>query len=228
MVERLHRKRRGAYHHGDLERAMVEAAVHMIQEAGVPGLTLREVGARLGVSRTALYRHFDDKAALVARVAAEGFRLFHETLARAVAAAAADGGDPLQAMAGAYVDFALANRSHYETMFGGYLENWGRYPDLIEHADKAFGILLNTIRDEQRNGRIGPGDPVEIAEITWSLSHGIATLGAARHLTRTPTSVRDLAVMGCRFLQNGVLGEQAPKPSGPRSAEPEACKMIRR
>jgi AcrR family transcriptional regulator len=182
---------------------MVSAAVRMIRERGVEGLTLREVGARLGVSRTALYRHFDSKAALLARVAAEGFRLFHAALAGAASAAAADGSDVLQAMAAAYVEFALENQSHYETMFGGHLENWARYPDLIEHADAAFGVLLATIRGEQQSGRIGPGDPIEIAEVTWSLSHGIATLGAARHLGRTPTPLRDLAVMGCRFLEDG-------------------------
>ena len=57
----------------------------MIQKEGVQALTLRGVGARLGVSRTALYRHFDDKEALLARVASEGFKRFHEALAAAVA-----------------------------------------------------------------------------------------------------------------------------------------------
>jgi Tetracyclin repressor-like, C-terminal domain len=65
-------------------------------------------------------------------------------------------------------------------------------------------ILVDTIRGEQERGKIGPGDPIELAEITWSLSHGIATLGMARHLARTPTSIEDLAVLGCRFLEDGM------------------------
>ena len=50
-------------------RAMLHEAVRMIQAEGVEALTLRGVGERLGVSRTALYRHFSDKQALLAAVA---------------------------------------------------------------------------------------------------------------------------------------------------------------
>src|SRR5436190_11847866 len=90
-----------AYHHGDLERALVDTAVQMIQQEGVQALTLRGVGARLGVSRTALYRHFDDKQALLARVASEGVKTFHDALAAAAAKAEARRADPMPAMAAA-------------------------------------------------------------------------------------------------------------------------------
>src|SRR3954470_24824467 len=113
-----------AYHHGDLERALVDTAVRMIQKGGVQALTLRGVGARLGVSRTALYRHFDHKEALLARVASEGFKRFHEALAAAVADAATHHTDPLPAMAAAYVKFATLHPSHYQTMFSGVLTDW--------------------------------------------------------------------------------------------------------
>lgn len=204
MPTRLERKRRGAYHHGNLEPALVDAALRTIREEGVRALTLRGVGARLGVSRTALYRHFDDKSALLARVASEGFRLLHEALAGAIAQAAAERGDALQAMARAYVRFALENQPHYQTMFGGFLEDWSRYPDLVRHGEAAFNILVETIRREQQRKRIVPGDPVELAEITWSLTHGIATLAAARQLERTNTTVEDLAILGCRLLESGL------------------------
>ena len=194
------KKRR--YHHGDLERALVATAVDTIAREGVPALTLRSVGASVGVSRTALYRHFDDKAALLARVAEEGFRRLHAALTESLAAAA--GADPLPAMGEAYVRFARANPSHYQTMFGGFLADWGRYPDLIRIADAAFSLLADTIRDEQRRGRIGAADPIELAEITWAMSHGIATLGMARHLERTPTPAEALAAMASRYLTAGM------------------------
>jgi AcrR family transcriptional regulator len=197
--------KRRTYHHGDLERALVETAVETIQEEGVQALTLRSVGARVGVSRTALYRHFDDKAALVARVAEEGFRRLHAAL---TASLSASGVDPLPAMAEAYVRFARANPSHYQTMFGGFLSDWSRYPDLIRHADAAFAVLVDTIRDQQRLGTLDDRDPVELAEIAWSMSHGIATLGMARHLERTPTSVEALAAIASRYLRAGMREAQ--------------------
>jgi AcrR family transcriptional regulator len=193
-----------AYHHGDLERALVETAVQVIQDEGVQALTLRGVGARLGVSRTALYRHFDDKQALLARVAAEGFKRFHEALSAAKAAAAARRADPLPAMAAAYMHFALSHPSHYQTMFSGVLTDWTRYPELVRHGEAAFNVLLDTIRSEQQRGRIGRGDPLDLAEITWALSHGLATLGMAGQLQRTPAQLEDLAVLGCSILEHGL------------------------
>ena len=68
------RKRANRYHHGDLSRALVQEALRTIEKGGVGALTLRAVGTKLGVSRTALYRHFADKSALLAAVATEGFR----------------------------------------------------------------------------------------------------------------------------------------------------------
>src|SRR6266542_1478214 len=71
------------YHHGDLRRALLEEAVRTIRDDGVAALTLRAVGARLGVSRTALYRHFADKSALLNAVSEDGFRRLGDALERA-------------------------------------------------------------------------------------------------------------------------------------------------
>jgi AcrR family transcriptional regulator len=196
--------KRRRYHHGDLERALVEAAVATIRKNGLAALTLRSVGARVGVSRTALYRHFDGKAALLARVASDGFRRLHAALAQAAAAASAQRLDPLQTMAAAYVHFAFDNPSHYQTMFGGFHTDRTRYPDLIAHGDAAFTLLVDTIREEQERGKIRAGNPIELAEIAWSLSHGIAMLGLAEHLARTPAAVEELAAFGCRILEHGM------------------------
>lgn len=193
-----------AYHHGDLERALVDTAVRMIQEDGVQGLTLRGVGARLGVSRTALYRHFDDKQALLARVASEGFKRFHDALAAAVARAAAAQADPMAAMAAAYLRFARAHPSHYQTMFSGVLTDGHQDPELQQHGDAAFNVLLDAIRRGQAAGRIRAGDPVELAEITWALSHGIATLGMANQLPCPPAALEKLAVLGWTVLDEGM------------------------
>ena len=196
-------KKRG-YHHGDLERALVDTAVLMIQKDGVAALTLRGVGARLGVSRTALYRHFDGKEALLARVASEGFKRFHDALSSAVARAEARRRDPMAAMAAAYSQFARSHPSHYETMFSGMLTDSKRYPELQRCGEAAFTVLVDAIRRGQAQGRIRRGDPVQLAEVTWALSHGIASLGMAGQLPAPPQTLEEFAMFGWKMLEEGL------------------------
>ncbi len=196
--------RKRKYHHGDLERALVDTAVQMIRQEGVHALTLRGVGARLGVSRTALYRHFDDKQALLARVASEGFKTFHDALAAAAAKAEARRADPMPAMAAAYARFARTYPSHYQVMFSDALSGGTRDPELQRCGEAAFTVLLDAIRRGQERGRIRAGNPLELAEVTWALSHGLATLGMANQLPSTPSALDDLAVRGWTILYEGM------------------------
>src|SRR5512134_2762303 len=105
---RAGRKPHRSYHHGNLRRALLDEALATIRAEGVDGLTLREIGARLGVSRTALYRHFVDKRALLTAVATEGFRRLREQL---VTAWEEGGRGPaaFRSMGVAYVRFAVEN-----------------------------------------------------------------------------------------------------------------------
>src|SRR5918999_2031980 len=113
------RKRAGRYHHGDLQRALLEEALRTIQTDGVEHLTLRAVGETLGVSRTALYRHFSDKQALLAVVGREGFRMLRQTLTAAWEQHGR-GREGFEAMGVAYVQFAVTHPSHYRVMFGRF------------------------------------------------------------------------------------------------------------
>src|SRR5436190_21921366 len=103
---------KASYHHGDLRRALLEEAVRTIREDGAPALTLRAVGARLGVSRTALYRHFADKSALLNAVSEDGFRRLGDALERAWEGGGRDV-HGFRAMGRTYVSFALDNPEHY-------------------------------------------------------------------------------------------------------------------
>src|SRR5437870_1534103 len=102
------RKRPDRYHHGDLPRAMLQEAVRVIQARGVAALALRGVGAALGVSRTALYRHFADKQALLSAVAREGFRTLRKELHEAWVQGGR-GREGFEKMGEAYVQFAVAH-----------------------------------------------------------------------------------------------------------------------
>jgi AcrR family transcriptional regulator len=191
------------YHHGDLERALVACALEIIGTGGVDGLTLRRVGAKAGVSRSALYRHFDDKAALVTRIATDGFRLLHETLRRVRANATRDGRDTLEVMAAAHVHFAQANPSHYATMFGGFVGDTQSRPGFVRSAEAALGEVVDAVRDAQSRGNLGAGDPVPIAEVMWALTVGVARLRRSTPLTPSAVPIEALAVQGVRWVSDG-------------------------
>jgi AcrR family transcriptional regulator len=104
---------RGAYHHGNLRRAVLDATAAVIAERGVTGFGLREVARRAGVSHTAPAHHFGDATGLLTAFAVEGFTL----LGAALAAAPIEPRDPVLGVGIAYVRFAVDHRPHFEVMF---------------------------------------------------------------------------------------------------------------
>ncbi|BBZ20825.1 TetR/AcrR family transcriptional regulator [Mycolicibacterium gadium] len=175
------RARRGAYHHGDLKRALTDAALALVQEKGPKGFTLREVARRAGVSAAAPYRHFADKAQLLAAVATQGFVQLHEAL-DAVVAVNDDLAEQALATGREYVRWAVTHPDYYQVMFGAELDKTGS-PEVITAGIRAFDDLLDTIRRCQQAGLLPAGDPRATAGPIWSLLHGISMLTIGSELT---------------------------------------------
>ena len=169
------RKPANRYHHGDLPHAMLQEAVRTIQKDGVEALTLRCVGERLGVSRTALYRHFADKQALLAAVAAEGFRTLRISLLEAWETGGR-GRAGFDAMGLAYVQFAVTHPSHYRVMFGGAVRPGKQRQDLNDPGPNAFQVLVDAIVEQQRAGLIRDDAPLQLARFIWAVVHGVSML----------------------------------------------------
>ena len=109
-------KNDSSYHHGDLRGALVKAAVTEIERGGYENLSLRELAKSLGVSRAAPYRHFADRRALLAAVAADGF----DRLTAIYRNAIANGKTPqarLAAAGRAYLAFAAERPQLFRLMF---------------------------------------------------------------------------------------------------------------
>ena len=187
MKERLTPKPKLAYHHGDLRRALVDAAVQLIGEAGIESLTLREIGLRVGVSRAAPYRHFRDKADLLAAVAHEGFRLLRRDLEAVLATTQAGEVEMLVALSKAYVGFGVQHPTHYRTMFGLPWGNKGQYPALAKEGEATSQILVESIIRGQAAGQLVPGHTHQIARVVWSLLHGVVMLREDEHFSGSPT-----------------------------------------
>ncbi|KQY04892.1 TetR family transcriptional regulator [Mycobacterium sp. Root135] len=165
---------RSTYHHGDLKRALIEAALTLVAEKGPRGFTLTEAARRAGVSPAAPYRHFPDKAHLLAAVAEQGFVELHEALV-AVGSGVPDARARVNAMARGYVRWAVAHPEYYQVMFGGDT-NKSEHPGLLEAGGRTFGCLLEVITECLSSGLIQGDDPLRIAGPMWSTIHGTATL----------------------------------------------------
>ncbi|TNC18873.1 TetR/AcrR family transcriptional regulator [Amycolatopsis alkalitolerans] len=152
-----------AYHHGDLRRTLLEAAVEVIVESGPAAVSLRELARRAGVSHAAPAHHFRDKAGLMTALAAQGFGLLAEELATA--------GRDLQETGVAYIRFATRNRAHFEVMFRDELYH-ADDPEVTAAAVRASDILAERVAE-----RVGDAADSRSARLAaWSLVHGFAAL----------------------------------------------------
>ena len=181
MARKTTLARRDSYHHGDLKRALTSAALSLVAEKGPKGFTLTEAARRAGVSAAAPYRHFADKAELLATVAENGFRDLHADLAAAADAATEPKARVIE-LGRAYVRWAVAHPDHYRVMFGSEISK-AAHPALAGAADQAFGDLLDAIRACQEAGIADGRDPRLVAAPLWSLVHGVASLAIGGELS---------------------------------------------
>lgn len=182
------------YHHGDLRRALVEAASEILETEGREALTLRAVASRAGVSAMAPYRHFADKSALLVEVGTLGFVRLQAALAEADAAAA-DPRAALVAQAGVHVRFAAAHPDLFRLMFGPDPRIGGDPAEMIGQPDTAYGTFARRIVQ-----LFGP-DETPVAILTcWSFVHGLATLVVDRRLPPGADDVDALVRQAASFL----------------------------
>ena len=168
------RKSPHTYHHGDLKAALVVSAINILRRDGPEALTLRSVANATGVSAAAPYRHFADRRALVAAVAEEGFRSLQRAMLESMQKA--DGRRGLKGVALAYVRFAHENSAEYRVMFGPEVANTEDLPSLRETGRSVLGFVADGIRQLQKAGLVGPGDPDLMAAAIWASLHGLVML----------------------------------------------------
>jgi len=154
------------YHHGDLRRALILKGLERLAEGPADELSLRELARSIGVSATAVYRHFPDKAALLTALCIEGDRMLAEAFRKAMAKVK-PGMEAFDEMGRAYVRFALAHPAVFRLIMS---------PAGARRAEgEASTMLVDTLK-----GLSGPGLTQAERDMqrlkAWSIVHGLAML----------------------------------------------------
>ena len=198
-----------SYHHGNLRAALLTEASSMLAEGGPGAVTLRALAERTGVSRTAPYRHFESKDALLEAVAAEGFARL-QTLIRKLAegipadASPADMRAHFERVGAAYVRFAERYPEHYRLMYGSNALVRAEHPALHDAAESAYDGLVALIQMAQAQGALRSDPPAEqMAYVAWGLVHGLASLIVDGQMER-PDNVGAFARASLRALLDGL------------------------
>lgn len=183
---------RRPYHHGDLRTALIEAAYGVVAQGGPEALSLRDLAQSLEVSSGAPYRHFADRQALLAEVAARGFAELTEAYRRAQRGAP-DPRAAMRDMARAYLALAFRSPGLFRLMFASDILGPGAPADLLGRAAEAWETLFAAV------AALDPGAAEAVTKrraITgWSTLHGFIALvqgGRLRGFMTEPLTEEEL------------------------------------
>jgi AcrR family transcriptional regulator len=177
-------KKTSPYHHGNLKEELLQTALETIDSEGLEAITLRDLTQRLGTSRTAVYRHFASKEALILGVIEKGYGhldlmftpIFQDHTQSVV--------ERFERMGRAYLDFAIAHPNLYRLLFG---DNYRQEREEIcdyKDENQATGLyaLIGLLLEAQEEGIIACEDPMIQAATVWASIHGLASLLIDGHL----------------------------------------------
>lgn len=171
-----------SYHHGNLREALLMAGLELLQEQGASGFSLRACAARAGVSHAAPAHHFGDMKALLSTIAAGGYLTLAQTMNTARKSAGTDAARAIEAIAAAYIGFAMGNSALFSLMMDGERTD-GANTDLQDGiAALKAEIAAVAAPASRRTGPAGPHTPALMETFLWSMLQGLAQLAVAGRL----------------------------------------------
>lgn len=173
------------YHHGDLKRALVEAALELAKEGGAEAVSVREAARRAGVSPGAPFRHFPSRDALMAAVAGEAQRRFRAESDAALAEV--PDGDPLarfRALGLAYLRWAMRNPTHFEIISSGRYFDHDKATGLSRDNAELIGLAERTLAEAFAKGQLNSPDLKRVQVAGRALVYGFARMNIDGHFPR--------------------------------------------
>jgi AcrR family transcriptional regulator len=173
------------YHHGDLKRVLVDAALQLAEEGGAEGVSVREAARRAGVSPGAPFRHFPSRVALMTAVAEEAQRRFRAEIDAALSEAPA--GDPLarfRCFGLAYLRWAIRNPAHFEIISSGRYFDHDKATELSRDNSELIGMTERTLADAFAKGQLRSPDLKRVQVAGRALVYGFARMNIDGHFPR--------------------------------------------
>ena len=181
------------YHHGDLRRALIDAALRLAEQGGVEGISVREAARLAGVSPGAPFRHFETRDALMTAVAEEAQRRFRVEIDTVLAEAPAS--DPLSRFRSfglGYLRWAMRNPAHFEIISTGRYFNHDGAAALSRDNAELIAMIERLLEDALAQGQLRPSDLKTLKVAGRALVYGFARMNLDGHLPRWGVADEDI------------------------------------
>jgi len=166
------------------------AARRVFDRDGVEGLSMREIAKDVGITPMAIYRHYENKQALLDALVLDGLAEWSKR------AEAIPPGTPMLFLARiseAYLDFALREPRRFEAAFLVHSTKARRYPDdFVAGRSPAGNLQLQMIEKAMEDGYLAKTSPVEMLVTIAGLSQGLVTLYRAGRIVGGEEAFRTL------------------------------------
>lgn len=163
----------------DTKQKLIDTTRQIIDTGGIHSVSMREIGSKTQLSRSATYRHFKSKEDLLAAIVLENFKMLKNSICDLINGI----DDPviiLEAILRCYYDFGVSHREHYRLMFGNEFKK-EQYPDIHYTAFEIFEIVSNSIAKVQRQKHVIGKSSKILAAVAYAFIHGLVQLNLAGH-----------------------------------------------
>jgi AcrR family transcriptional regulator len=205
------------YHHGDLRRVLIDAALQLAEEGGAAAVSVREAARRAGVSPGAPFRHFESRQALMTAAAWEAQRRFRAEIDTAMADAPAN--DPLgrfRSFGLAYLRWAMRNPAHFEIISSGRYFDHDSAADLSRDNAELIALAERMLADAFAAGALRTNELKPVLIAGRALVYGFARMNIDGHFPRWGVADADAERTAEAILDLFIEGIAKRSPSAQR------------